>query len=201
MFTSRAEYRILLRQDDADMRLTPIGYEIGLADDERYEAMLSKKQQRDALMEFCESFLVKSGEEINAYLESIGSAPLTAGTRLVELIKRPHVSIETIAEVLPSVARYLEKIESGRRSEIIEAAEILIKYGGYIARERELADKQQRLEYVRIPENMNFSEINALSTEARQKLERHRPSTIGQASRIPGVSPADVNVLLLLLRK
>lgn len=201
MFTSRAEYRILLRQDDADMRLTPIGYEIGLADDERYEAMLSKKQQRDALMEFCESFLVKSGEEINAYLESIGSAPLTAGTRLVELIKRPHVSIETIAEVLPSVARYLEKIESGRRSEIIEAAEILIKYGGYIARERELADKQQRLEYVRIPENMNFSEFNALSTEARQKLERHRPSTIGQASRIPGVSPADVNVLLLLLRK
>lgn len=201
MFTSRAEYRILLRQDDADMRLTPIGYEIGLADDERYEAMLSKKQQRDALMEFCESFLVKSGEEINAYLESIGSAPLTAGTRLVELIKRPHVSIETIAEVLPPVARYLEKIESGRRSEIIEAAEILIKYGGYIARERELADKQQRLEYVRIPENMNFSEINALSTEARQKLERHRPSTIGQASRIPGVSPADVNVLLLLLRK
>lgn len=201
MFTSRAEYRILLRQDDADMRLTPIGYEIGLADDERYEAMLSKKQQRDALMEFCESFPVKSGEEINAYLESIGSAPLTAGTRLVELIKRPHVSIETIAEVLPSVARYLEKIESGRRSEIIEAAEILIKYGGYIARERELADKQQRLEYVRIPENMNFSEINALSTEARQKLERHRPSTIGQASRIPGVSPADVNVLLLLLRK
>lgn len=201
MFTSRAEYRILLRQDDADMRLTPIGYEIGLANDERYEAMLSKKQQRDALIKFCESFLVKSGEEINAYLESIGSAPLTAGTRLVELIKRPHVSIETIAEVLPSVARYLEKIESGRRSEIIEAAEILIKYGGYIARERELADKQQRLEYVRIPENMNFSEINALSTEARQKLERHRPSTIGQASRIPGVSPADVNVLLLLLRK
>lgn len=201
MFTSRAEYRILLRQDDADMRLTPIGYEIGLANDERYEAMLSKKQQRDALIKFCESFLVKSGEEINAYLESIGSAPLTAGTRLVELIKRPHVSIETIAEVLPSVARYLEKIESGRRSEIIEAAEILIKYGGYIARERELADKQQRLEYVRIPENMNFSEINALSTEARQKLERHRPSTIGQVSRIPGVSPADVNVLLLLLRK
>lgn len=201
MFTSRAEYRILLRQDDADMRLTSIGHEIGLADDMRYEAMLSKKRQRDALMDFCESFLVKSGEEINAYLESIGSAPLTAGTRLVELIKRPHVSIETIAEVLPSVARYLEKIESGRRSEIIEAAEILIKYGGYIAREREIADKQQRLEYVRIPENMNFSEINALSTEARQKLERHRPSTIGQASRIPGVSPADVNVLLLLLRK
>lgn len=201
MFTSRAEYRILLRQDDADMRLTSIGHEIGLADDSRYEAMLSKKRQRDALMGFCESFLVKSGEEINAYLESIGSAPLTAGTRLVELIKRPHVSIETIAEVLPSVARYLEKIESGRRSEIIEAAEILIKYGGYIARERELAEKQQRLEYVRIPDNMNFSEINALSTEARQKLERHRPSTIGQASRIPGVSPADVNVLLLLLRK
>ena len=201
MFTSRAEYRILLRQDDADMRLTPIGYEIGLADDERYEAMLSKKRQRDALMDFCESFLVKSGEEINAYLESIGSAPLTAGTRLVELIKRPHVSIEAIAEVLPKVRARLEKIEVERRSEIIEAAEILIKYGGYIARERELADKQQRLEYVRIPENMNFSEINALSTEARQKLERHRPSTIGQASRIPGVSPADVNVLLLLLRK
>lgn len=201
MFTSRAEYRILLRQDDADMRLTSLGHEIGLADDSRYEAMLSKKRQRDALMDFCESFLVKSAEEINAYLESIGSAPLTAGTRLVELIKRPHVSIETIAEVLPSVARYLEKIESGRRSEIIEAAEILIKYGGYIARERELAEKQQRLEYVRIPDNMNFSEINALSTEARQKLERHRPSTIGQASRIPGVSPADVNVLLLLLRK
>lgn len=201
MFTSRAEYRILLRQDDADMRLTSIGHEIGLADDSRYEAMLSKKRQRDALMDFCESFLVKSGEEINAYLESIGSAPLTAGTRLVELIKRPHVSIEAIAEVLPKVRARLEKIEVERRSEIIEAAEILIKYGGYIARERELAEKQQRLEYVRIPHNMNFSEINALSTEARQKLERHRPSTIGQASRIPGVSPADVNVLLLLLRK
>lgn len=201
MFTSRAEYRILLRQDDADMRLTPIGHEIGLADDARYEAMLSKKRQRDAMMDFCESFLVKSGEEINAYLESIGSAPLTAGTRLVELIRRPHVSIEAIAEVLPKVRARLEKIEVERRSEIIEAAEILIKYGGYITRERELAEKQQRLEYVRIPENMNFSEINALSTEARQKLERHRPSTIGQASRIPGVSPADVNVLLLLIRK
>lgn len=201
MFTSRAEYRILLRQDDADMRLTSIGHEIGLADDARYEAMLSKKEQRDALMDFCDSFLVKSVDEINGYLESIESAPLTAGTRLVELIKRPHVSIEAIAEVLPKVRARLEKIEAERRSEIIEAAEILIKYGGYIARERELAEKQQRLEYVRIPENMNFSEINALSTEARQKLERHRPSTIGQASRIPGVSPADVNVLLLLLRK
>lgn len=201
MFTSRAEYRILLRQDDADMRLTSIGHEIGLADDARYEAMLSKKEQRDALIDFCDSLLVKSGDEINGYLESIESAPLTAGTRLVELIKRPHVSIEAIAEVVPKVCARLEKIEAERRSEIIEAAEILIKYGGYIARERELAEKQQRLEYVRIPENMNFSEINALSTEARQKLERHRPSTIGQASRIPGVSPADVNVLLLLLRK
>lgn len=199
MFTSRAEYRILLRQDDADMRLTPIGYEYGLASAERYEAMLSKKEQRDKLISFCESFLVKGTEEMNRFLEENGTTRLNASLRLVELVKRPQLSILKLAETLPKLRKEIYAIEEARRDEIVEAAEILIKYGGYILRERELAEKQTRLEYVKIPDSMNFEELNALSTEARQKLTRQRPATIGQASRIPGVSPADINVLLLLL--
>ncbi len=199
MFTSRAEYRILLRQDDADMRLTPIGYEIGLAGDIRYESMLSKKEQRDRLIAFSESYLVKSRAEINKFLEERGTAPLSSSLRLIELVKRPQLSIVMLSEILPKLKEELEQIESERREEIIEAAEILIKYGGYILRERELAEKQTRLEYVKIPSSMNFDEIKSLSTEARQKLSRQRPATIGHASRIPGVSPADINVLLLLL--
>lgn len=201
MFTSRAEYRILLRQDDADMRLTPIGYEIGLASQERYDAMVSKKVARDSLIEFCENYLVKSSDSFNEFLKSHSTTPLTASLKLVELVKRPQLNLNLLSEVLPKLGNKINAIEEVRRNEIVEAAEILIKYGGYIERERELAEKQRRLEYVRIPASMNFDEIKALSTEARQKLDLHRPETIGEASRIPGISPADINVLLLLLRK
>ncbi len=201
MFTSRAEYRILLRQDDADMRLTPLGYEIGLATQERYDAMERKRHQRDSLIAFCENYLVKGTDEMNAFLQEHGTTPLTASLRLVELVKRPQLSIMTLAGALSRLRKEIEKIEEGRREEIVEAAEILIKYGGYILRERELAEKQTRLEYVKIPDTMNFDEITAISTEARQKLSRQRPATIGQASRIPGISPADINVLLLLLNR
>lgn len=201
MFTSRAEYRILLRQDDADMRLTPIGFEIGLATKERYAAMLSKRQQRDCLIEFCKNYSVRSNEKLNDYLATVGTTPLNGGIKLIELVKRPQLTISSLSEYIPKLKNQLDSIEERRRKEIIEAAEILIKYEGYINRERELAEKQMRLEYVKIPSGFDFSSINALSTEARQKLERIRPSTIGQASRIPGVSPADVNVLLLLLNR
>ncbi len=201
MFTSRAEYRILLRQDDADMRLTPIGYEIGLATKERYDAMTSKKEQRDDLIAFCENYLVKATPAVNEFLAKRGTSPLNASVRLVELVKRPQLNIVLLSEILPKLAIKINAVEEERREEIVEAAEILIKYGGYIQRERDLAEKQSRLEYVKIPATMNFEEIHAISTEARQKLTLQRPSTIGQASRIPGVSPADINVLLLLLNR
>ena len=201
MFTSRAEYRILLRQDDADMRLTPIGYAIGLATSERLEAMRSKKRQRDELIEFCKDFLVKSTEKINRKFEELGTSPLTASVRLIELLKRPQLNFGVLRTLIPRLSSRIDDIEERRREEIVEAAEILIKYQGYIDRERELAEKQMRLEYVKIPSGFDYSSIQALSTEARQKLERIRPSTIGQASRIPGVSPSDINVLLLLLNR
>lgn len=201
MFTSRAEYRILLRQDDADMRLTPIGYAIGLATSERLEAMRSKKRQRDELIEFCKDFLVKSTEKINRKFEELGTSPLTASVRLIELLKRPQLNFGVLKTLIPRLSSRIDDIEERRREEIVEAAEILIKYQGYIDRERELAEKQMRLEYVKIPSGFDYSSIQALSTEARQKLERIQPSTIGQASRIPGVSPSDINVLLLLLNR
>lgn len=199
MFTSRAEYRILLRQDDSDMRLTPIGYEIGLASEERYSALESKKEERDNLIEWCANTLVKADEALNGELMSLGTSPLTASVRVIELLRRPQLNFEILSSILPRVKSRLEKVETERRQEIIMAAEILIKYEGYINRERELADKQTRLEYLRIPDSFDFETVNALSTEARQKLTRIRPNTIGQASRIPGVSPADINVLILLL--
>lgn len=201
MFTSRAEYRILLRQDDADMRLTPVGFEIGLADRERYDAMVSKRDQRDGLIAFCEKYLVKINEEINAFLADCGTAPLNSSVRLIELVKRPQLTLTLLATALPKLAEAIAGVEEGRRDEIVEAAEILIKYGGYIERERELASKQRRLEYVRIPAGFDYASIKALSTEARQKLESRRPATIGEASRIPGVSPSDINVLLLMLHR
>ena len=200
MFTSRAEYRILLRQDDADMRLTPIGHRIGLADDARYDAMLRKREGRDALIEWCGRFLVKIGDDINTSLESLGTAPLTASLRLAELLKRPQLNFTNLAAILPKLRKRIQEIEEERRGEIVEAAEILIKYGGYIEREREQADKARRLEYVRLPDGLDYHSLHSLSTEARQKLDRIRPATIGQASRIPGVSPADINILLVLLR-
>ena len=201
MFTSRAEYRILLRQDDADMRLTPIGYAIGLATIQRLEAMRSKKRQRDELIDFCKEFLVKSTEKINRKFEELNTAPLTASVRLIELLKRPQLNFEILKDLIPRLSSRIDDIEETRRKEIVEAAEILIKYQGYIDRERDLAEKQMRLEYVKIPHEFDYSAIQALSTEARQKLDRIRPATIGQASRIPGVSPSDINVLLLLLNR
>ena len=199
MFTSRAEYRILLRQDDADMRLTPKGREIGLATEERFNLMESKRRERDELIEWCAGHLVKADDNINEFFGSIGTAPLSASVRLIELIRRPQLNFALLADHLPSLRKRIERVEEPRRDEIVEAAEILIKYEGYIRRERELADKAARLEYVRIPSDIDFSSLHAISTEGRQKLEKIRPATIGQASRIPGVSPADVSILLLLL--
>ena len=199
MFTSRAEYRILLRQDDADMRLTPKGYEIGLATEERHRLMVSKRDERDSLMEWCASTLVKASTELNARLESLGTSPLTASLKVADLLRRPQLNFEVLAGMLPALKSRIGKIEEARRDEIVEAAEILIKYEGYIRRERELADKTLRLEHVKIPAGYDFGSLRAISTEGRQKLSRIRPGTIGQASRIPGVSPADINILLLML--
>lgn len=199
MFTSRAEYRILLRQDDADLRLTPLGYDIGLATAERHALMSRKYEQRDELIDFAGKCLVKMTPDFNSFLESRGTSPLSASVRLVELVRRPQLGFRILAEVVPALASQLGKIEAERREEIVQAAEILIKYDGYIRRERELADRQGRLEHVHIPDAFDYMGVNALSTEARQKLSRIRPATIGQASRIPGVSPADINVLLLLI--
>lgn len=203
MFTSRAEYRILLRQDDADMRLTPIGYDIGLATQERYDAMTTKRRERDTLIKWAENTNVKASEELNAALVEIGTAPLTASVKVADIVKRPQLSFEKLADLVPEVRRKLDAVDNieggARRYEIIQAAEIILKYSGYISREADLAAKQKRLENVKIPSGYNFLGIDAISTEARQKLERIRPATIGQAARIPGVSPADINILLLLL--
>lgn len=201
MFTSRAEYRILLRQDDADMRLTPLGAEIGLASPERVEAMESKRRERDALIEWCRDFTVKMGEKINHSLEALSTAPLTASIRLYELLKRPQLDFHNLSSAISKLRKRIEAIPEDRRDEIVEAAEILIKYGGYIEREGMLAEKARRLEYVKLPPDFDFTSLQALSTEARQKLTAIRPQTIGQASRIPGVSPADINILLVLLNR
>ncbi len=203
MFTSRAEYRILLRQDDADMRLTPIGYEIGLATQERYDAMTTKRRERDTLIKWAENTNVKASEELNAALVEMGTAPLTASVKVADMVKRPQLTFEKLATLVPEVRRELDAVDNiedgARRYEIIQAAEIILKYSGYISREADLAAKQKRLENVKIPSGYNFLGSDAISTEARQKLERIRPATIGQAARIPGVSPADINILLLLL--
>lgn len=203
MFTSRAEYRILLRQDDADMRLTQIGYEIGLATQERYDAMTTKRRERDTLIKWAENTNVKASEELNAALVEMGTAPLTASVKVADMVKRPQLTFEKLATLVPEVRRELDAVDNiedgARRYEIIQAAEIILKYSGYISREADLAAKQKRLENVKIPSGYNFLGIDAISTEARQKLERIRPATIGQAARIPGVSPADINILLLLL--
>ena len=199
MFTSRAEYRILLRQDDADMRLTPRGHAVGLASDYRYEIMESKRRQRDALIDFCREFSVKTAL-INPYLESIGEQPLKQGVKLYDLVLRPALTIRILAEGIAPLAEFIGKeIEEARRAEIIEAAEILIKYQGYIQRESQIADKLRRLENLVIRGKIDYSKLTTLSTEARQKLEKINPETIAQASRIPGISPADINILLLLL--
>ncbi|MCH5232886.1 MAG: tRNA uridine-5-carboxymethylaminomethyl(34) synthesis enzyme MnmG [Muribaculaceae bacterium] len=200
MFTSRAEYRILLRQDDADMRLTPIGYEIGLADAERYAVMCEKKEGRDNLIEWCREFLLKPTPPFNKHLEENGTTPLNSSVRLIELLKRPQLDFSKLSFINELKDR-INDIRADIREETVEAAEILIKYGGYIQREQEAAEKYRRLEYVKLPDSIDFLSVKALSTEARQKLDRIRPATIGQASRIPGVSPADINILLILLNR
>jgi len=196
MFTSRAEYRILLRQDDADMRLTPRAIELGLATQERAEQLAEKIEERDRLIQFIEGYSIRP-DKINPSLEQAGLVPLRQGCKLVDLVLRPQLSLAQLAQFVPALARAIERIPR-RREEIVECAEILIKYRGYIERERQQAERLERLEYVFIPEGLDYSSIQALSTEARQKLERIRPATIGAASRIPGISPHDVSVLLVL---
>ncbi len=194
MFTSRAEYRILLRQDNADMRLTPLGKKIGLISEKRYAEFIEKKSHVESLISFAQNHSVRI-EEIHDYLISVGTEPLTQGKKLFDLLVRNQVTFEGIRRALPKVDRFI--IREGIRPEEIEAAEIQIKYKGYIEREKQNAEKIQRLEAVSIPEGFDFMEMQSLTIEARQKLSRIRPKTIGQASRIPGVSPADVNVLLI----
>ena len=201
MFTSRAEFRILLRQDDADMRLTPVGHDIGLATDERYESMLSKKEQRDALTDWLAQNSLKLDAANNALLQSVGTAPMNASTRYLDLLRRPEITLRWLGENVAEVGERLQQLEQERRQEIMEAVEILTKYSGYIERERQLADKAMRLDYVHLPKDIDYSSIKAISTEGRQKLQAMQPATIGEASRIPGVSPADVSVLLLLLNR
>lgn len=200
MFTSRAEFRILLRQDDADMRLTPKGYEIGLASERRYDLMVEKRDWRDRFIEFAQTQTVRPAE-VNSLLEAHQSSLLTQGVKLIDLIARPQLTIGILIAGLPALAEFVAMIPAERREEILEAAEILIKYRGYIDRERANAAKLHRLEEVKIPASLDFESINAISTEGRQKLMRHRPATIGQASRIPGISPSDVNILLLLMNR
>ncbi len=190
--------RILLRQDDADMRLTPRAYSIGLASEERYLLMESKRCQRDELVEFIRNYSLKPSL-INEALESLGTTPLKQGVKLHDLILRPQLTIAMLAPHIDALARQIERIEPDRREEIIEAAEIMLKYQGYIEREKMVADKIRRLEDLKIADRFNYSEIKALSTEARQKLEKIRPETVAQASRIPGISPSDINILLLLM--
>ena len=197
MFTSRAEYRILLRQDDADARLTERAYKIGAATRERYDWWEKKKDAIDELIKFCESFSIKP-KEINSALESIGTTPLRMGCKLIDLVARPQLDFPTLSNIIPELKAQLEKPEN-RNEEIAEATEIRIKYKGYIEREKIVADKMHRLEDIKIKGRFKYAEMNQLSTEARQKLEAINPETVAQASRIPGVSPSDINVLLVLL--
>lgn len=198
MFTSRAEYRILLRQDDADMRLTEKSYQLGLANEHRYYLLQEKKEQRDQLIHFCENYSVKP-QYINAGLENLGTAPLAHGCKLFDLVLRPQLDLYKLADLIPALKAELDNVSLSRKEEIIEAAEILMKYSGYIKREQMIADKINRLENIRIKGKFDYNSIQSLSTEARQKLCRIDPETIAQASRIPGISPSDINILLVLM--
>ena len=197
MFTSRAEYRILLRQDDADARLTEKAYELGIAKRDRYDWWIEKKEAIGRIIEFCANYPIKK-DEINPKLEALGTTPLRAGCKLIELIARPHLNLTNLSEIIPDLKAALET-PANRKEEIAEAAEIKMKYKGYIERERLIADKMHRLEDIKIKGRFNYSELHEISTEGRQKLERIDPETLAQASRIPGVSPSDINVMLVLL--
>lgn len=197
MFTSRAEYRILLRQDDADARLTEKAYELGIAKRNRYDWWIEKKEAIGRIIEFCANYPIKK-DEINPKLEALGTTPLRAGCKLIDLIARPHLNLTNLSEIIPDLKAALDA-PANRKEEIAEAAEIKMKYKGYIERERLIADKMHRLEDIKIKGRFNYSELHEISTEGRQKLERIDPETLAQASRIPGVSPSDINVMLVLL--
>lgn len=199
MFTSRAEYRILLRQDDADARLTQRSYEMGLATRERLDHWLTKKQTIEELESFCAQYSVKAAY-VNDGLQALGSEPLQRGCKLIDLVMRPQLTLSNLAPLIPALAAKMNSI-ADRREEIVEAAEVRMKYSGYIRREKEIADKIQRLENIRIRGRFNYNDIQSLSTEARQKLTRIDPETMAQASRIPGVSPSDINVLLVMMNR
>ena len=197
MFTSRAEYRILLRQDDADARLTERSYHMGLASKERYDNWMTKKENIGRILSFCRDYSIKASL-INGYLEALGTTPLARGCKLIDLVNRPQLTLTNLADGVPALKNVLNSI-THRPEETIEAAEILIKYSGYIERERVIADKMQRLENIRIKGRFDYNNLQSLSTEARQKLVKIDPETLAQAGRIPGVSPSDINVLLVLL--
>ena len=200
MFTSRAEYRILLRQDDADMRLTERSYKLGLATEERYQLMQTKKEKINAIIEFASNFSLKPSL-INPSLETLGTTPLRQGCKLEELLGRPQININNIAPHIEPFRKELERIlgDDIRREEIIEAAEIQIKYKGYIYREQQMADKMIRLENIKIAGKFDYPNMTQISIEARQKLQAIQPVTLAQASRIPGVSPSDINIMLVLM--
>ena len=200
MFTSRAEFRILLRQDDADLRLTERAYNIGLATKERYDLMCSKRDEINRIVEFAKNFSVKPAL-INEALERLGTTPLREGCKLADLIERPQLTLKNLSEHIKALKVELDKTPKERSDEIIEAAEILMKYSGYISRERLIADKMKRLEDIRIKGRFDYNSLQSLSTECRQKLIKHDPETLAEASRIPGVSPSDINVLLVLLNR
>ena len=197
MFTSRAEYRILLRQDDADARLTERGYELGIVKRDRYDWWMEKKQEVERIIQFCDSFAIKP-KVVNGALEALGSTPLQYGCKLTDLVSRPELNFEKLKEVVPELKEQIERAPN-RHDEISEAAEIRIKYKGYIERERLVAEKMHRLENIRIKGHFDYENLNAISTEARQKLKKIQPETLAQASRIPGVSPSDINAMLVLM--
>ena len=197
MFTSRAEYRILLRQDDADARLTEKAYKLGIAKRDRFEWWMQKKEQIDRIIEFCANYPIKK-EMVNSKLEALGTTPLRAGCKLIDLVARPHLNLQNLAEIIPDLKEVINA-PANRKEEITEAAEIRMKYKGYIDRERVIADKMHRLENIKIKGRFNYEELHEISTEGRQKLSKINPETLAQASRIPGVSPSDINVMLVLL--
>ena len=197
MFTSRAEYRLLLRQDDADARLTKHSYDLGLVKKSRYEQLQNKKSEQEKLISFLKHFSIKP-KDVNSFLVAHNSTELEHGCKLSDLILRPQFGLSDLAEAVPALQEKLESI-SEIREEIIESVEVMLKYAGYIEREKLIAEKLQRLEHIIIRDKIDYSTVQSLSTEARQKLARINPETIGQASRIPGISPSDVNILLVMM--